>query len=115
MPKFITWNPNRFDKNFGIKIEVEPEYAISKGILAIVGRINLYLQRKSKISSEKPKKIIKQIDNNEALYSKCLFSVKFKIVWEIIETTKNTVAGTIPRDSGLKLKLKIIKNCKYLT
>lgn len=70
-------------------------------MLAIVGKISLYLQGRSKISSEKPKNIIKQIDNKDALYSKCLFSVKFNIDCETIETTKNTVAGTIPNDSGL--------------
>ena len=80
-------------------------------MLAIVGKKSLYLQRKSKISSEKPKNIIKQIDNKEELYSRCLFSVKFNIVWEIIDTTRNTVAGTIPKDSGL---MKYLKTKNYL-
>ena len=44
---------------------------------------------------------MKQIDNKEELYSKCLFSLKLRKDCEIIDTTKNTVAGTIPRDSGL--------------
>ncbi len=79
-------------------------------MLAIVGKTNLYLHLRSKISSENPKKIIKHIESKEALYSKCLFSDKFNIVWEIIDTTKKTVAGTIPSDSGLIFIRKYKKN-----
>ncbi len=59
---------SKYEKGFGRYMAVLPEYDISNGREAIVGRINLYRHFKSSVSSINPKNIMKQIENNAELY-----------------------------------------------
>ena len=56
---------------------VAPPYAKTKGNEATKGSTNLYLHLRSRTSSLKPNKTIKQMLNKAALYSNCCMIVKF--------------------------------------
>ena len=55
------------EKGFGTNIAVLPEYVDSNGNDAIVGSNNLYRHFRSKVSSIKPRNIMKHIENKPVL------------------------------------------------
>ena len=86
----------------GNNICVPPVYATITGKLAIGGNNNLYLQAKSKTSSAKPKKTMKEIANIPDICDNIISGiyVLVKMIPKILKI-RQIVAGTIPNDSGI--------------